>query len=234
MTISRYLKNISLFLLILITTISCKSTLTDEEKDGIREMVDNSNITLKMKEHYERIFLNTYYDMTGNIDHTDRGSKIKITGSINLINYSPSGMNAFGVSGYFSVTGGFSYSISVTNQKNELIPLFNSSIQSQAQYAGSLANMFAQYTAGIRAEENLATQIGREFYYQLISQLRLYKAKCKKIDTTLHLPENKEIEAKSKQKDVYILESDNSINNIDLKNIKPKDYLIYEKYCTLF
>ncbi len=111
--------------------------------------------------------------------------------------------------------------------------IFSGKVISSQRYAGSPADLFAEYTAELNAKENLAKDVAREFYYGLILNLRLHILQCKKLKSVL-LAKRFFIFANEDDKTDEEDVSDYTIFDIEIDSIKRRDYLIYEDSCTFF
>lgn len=260
------IQKISIMFLAVISSCSFfKVNFTSTEDKYIREMVDGSKINLHIKENYERIFMNSFYDMTDNRDRVSGKTPIKTTISISMQKV-PSGQDMSALAMYYDMRSYCNYTVYVDreatkaddlvlemeknakfpsqrqfykdplkNKDHNRIAILNDRVVASQQYAGNPVNLFAEYVAETKAQENLGQVLAREFYYNTLLGLRLHILQCKKIksilmETRFSVFANDRDESNEDRDLIH----DSDIADIDLKNIKKKDYLIYENHCTFF
>ncbi len=263
-----------LLIILIFITHSCalfNINLNPEEDAKVKQIADQMVLNIQYKRNYDRIFVNSFYDMTGNANPENaKNNRISVNAQL-IFTESPTGMGITGLTMQYLKTGNLSYTITIrpenyadlpekstdnanqpsvstvrkvsTPQKgkkqipylanfkpeNNTYMLDSGYIQSYAQYAGSPVDLFAEYTAALNAEENIARQIAREFYYSAVITIRLHVIRCRKIGEIL-----------AKKRD-FVFANDKSntpiaarrLDDIDLKNIKIVDYEVHKNACNI-
>lgn len=232
-----------------------------EDEVKVREMVDNSTINITYRENHDRIFANYFYDMSNNIDRKQKNTPISTNVSV-VFTEVPSGIDRSGTIMYYEIVASIPYFVKIDTKKNKIDEvvlevekykkfqsqrqkfsnqkektrekmIFSNRVIGSQSYAGSPADLFAEYVAQINAKENLAKVVAREFYYGLMLNLRLHIMQCRKIKNVLMQKRffvfaNED--DKTSEEDV----SEYLISDIDINTVKRRDYLIYEDACTFF
>lgn len=109
-----------LLILLVIITQSCaffNINLNKEEDTIVKEVADSMVLKMLYKENYDRIFANSFYDMTGNYNRDEKNSKMIVTANLNFIKF-PSGMDIYGIAMQYMKIGTLTYTLKV-KQKNK-------------------------------------------------------------------------------------------------------------------
>ncbi|QED23685.1 hypothetical protein [Candidatus Deianiraea vastatrix] len=242
-----------MYFILLILISSCSiltSNPSNTESSDIRSIVDQITLNIPYKENHHRIFANTFYDMTANHSRISSNKHLSVDIDIQF-NKMPSGASTSGVIMQYTKQAILSYKLVLNKSSKPINPvskpinnnqlpapsntqtqytIYQGIVQSSAQYSGSPIDLFAEYTAELNAQDNVARQIAREFYYNLLIAVRLHVARCKSLKPILDA-KKLYVFANDKIDD----DSDNTktLDEIDTSDLKKIDYKIYENACNI-
>jgi len=236
-----------IYLLIVLIFSNCSYfniNLNQSEENLMKSLSKSIKIKeIKYIKDADRIFVNTFYDMIGIDKKLITDSKVFVDISLDYKKMM-SGFSQTGTILQYQKNLTVSYVIKIkTKQKRfdkkekiqkeieDYYIISNGSIKVQSQYAGSIMDLFAEYTAELNAEELVANQAARELYYNVLLNLRSHVLNCRKIAKILQEKENFVKFNDQYQEKQNENNDEKTFEDIDIKNLQLIDYEIHNNAC---